>query len=146
MPRTRTVLYLEMVSFCLCIHHVFTIDKPIFIPVHYYNYDDDPWNPSKVKNTRFASEYGFQSLPSYITLERVSKAEDRCLGTRFMKNRQHHRKGYEEMYNLIRYNLPIDNDDNTENYLKNFIYYSQVCSAAFSLLNDILVAEYSFIW
>ncbi|KAL0277661.1 UNVERIFIED_CONTAM: hypothetical protein PYX00_004879 [Menopon gallinae] len=103
--------------------------SPLYGDVHYYNYNDDPWNASKVTNTRFASEYGFQSLPSYLALERVSKAEDRILGSRFMKRRQHHRRGYEEMFNLIRYNLPLDNDNNTENYLKTFIYFSQIYQA-----------------
>jgi hypothetical protein len=40
--------------------------------VHYYNYQADCWDVTKYPGSRFTSEYGVQSFPSFITLESVS--------------------------------------------------------------------------
>lgn len=38
---------------------------------HFYDYSSDCWNWTVYPKTRFASEYGFQSWPSFSTLEKV---------------------------------------------------------------------------
>lgn len=38
---------------------------------HFYDYSNDCWNWTMYPKTRFASEYGFQSWPSFSTIEKV---------------------------------------------------------------------------
>lgn len=40
---------------------------------HYYNYLSDCWDWTTYPRARFASEYGFQSWPSFSTLAQVCK-------------------------------------------------------------------------
>ena len=61
--------------------------------VHFYNYNMNCWNVSGYPKPRFASEYGFQSYPSFETLSKVSVAEDWNYSSKFMDHRQHHGDG-----------------------------------------------------
>lgn len=94
--------------------------------MHYYNYDNDPRNTSLYPNTRFASEYGFQGMPSFKSISKVSEPEDWNLNSEFTIFRQHHPQGYEQMTKLMKYFLPLPEDDGSEEFYKTFIYYSQV--------------------
>jgi hypothetical protein len=60
--------------------------------VHYYNYDMDCWDLLSYPRPRFASEYGFQSFPSFQTLAPVSDGDlgDWNFNSSFMQHRQHH--------------------------------------------------------
>ena len=40
--------------------------------VHFYDYVSDCWNWRTFPKARFVSEYGYQSWPSFSTLEKVS--------------------------------------------------------------------------
>jgi len=40
---------------------------------HFYDYSNDCWNWTVYPKTRFASEYGFQSWPSFSTIEKVRR-------------------------------------------------------------------------
>lgn len=94
--------------------------------VHYYNYIFDSWNANIYPITRFASEYGYQSLPGISTmLTATDDIEDLHVNSSFMNHRQHHPLGYTEMKLLMNYvlNLP---DEDSQNYYKAFIFYSQV--------------------
>lgn len=64
-----------------------------FFPVHFYDYIMDCWSVSGYPKPRFASEYGFQSYPSFETLSEVSLPEDWTYNSRFMDHRQHHGNG-----------------------------------------------------
>ena len=69
--------------------------------MHYYNYENDCWNVDGYPKPRFASEYGFQSYPSFETLAEVSLPKDWTINSAFMKNRQHHLDGkYENHHSL----------------------------------------------
>ena len=46
---------------------------------------------------RFASEFGYQSFPSFLTLEPVSIKEDWEFNSKFMIHRQHHPDGQSQM-------------------------------------------------
>lgn len=94
--------------------------------MHYYNYGSDGWDSSTFPDTRFASEYGFQAMPSFESLKAVSEASDWSLGSDFTQLRQHHPGGYVEMLTLMKLRLPISDDDGSEEYYKKYIYYSQV--------------------
>lgn len=64
-----------------------------FSAVHFYDYKMDCWNVSGYPKPRFASEYGFQSYPSFETLAEVSVQEDWTYDSAFMDHRQHHGDG-----------------------------------------------------
>jgi len=94
--------------------------------VHYYDYSKDPWNSSSFSNTRFASEYGYQAMPSFITLSKISEPDDWKLNSEFSQSRQHRGGGFNEITNLIKLRLPLPEDDDSEEFYKTYIYYSQV--------------------
>lgn len=41
--------------------------------VHFYDYSSDCWDWKVFPKARFVSEYGYQSWPSFSTLEKVSR-------------------------------------------------------------------------
>uniref|UniRef100_A0A4W3J9R8 Beta-mannosidase n=1 Tax=Callorhinchus milii TaxID=7868 RepID=A0A4W3J9R8_CALMI len=96
---------------------------------HYYNYYSDCWDWTQFPKTRFASEYGFQSWPSFSTLEKVSSPEDWFYNSSFMDHRQHHNDGNDEMLNQaqIHFNLPQANDPLQK--FKDILYLTQVMQA-----------------
>lgn len=97
-----------------------------FFTVHYYNYLLDSWNPNIYPTPRFASEYGYQSLPSVRTLlETTKNLSDLNINGTFLDHRQHHPMGNAEMLLLITYQLKLP-DTKSKGFDKAFIFYSQV--------------------
>lgn len=78
--------------------------------------------------TRFASEYGFQSLPSFEILEPVSEPADRAVSSAWMNHRMRHPNGIPELKQQIGYkmDLPTETQLDTEAGFKEFLYLSQV--------------------
>ncbi|XP_028599356.2 beta-mannosidase isoform X2 [Podarcis muralis] len=96
---------------------------------HYYNYVSDCWDWTTFPRTRFASEYGFQSWPSFSALSQVSSEEDWFYTSNFSLHRQHHANGNDQMLHQagLHFNLPQEGDP-----LKNFkqsIYLTQIMQA-----------------
>ncbi|XP_072403176.1 beta-mannosidase-like [Diabrotica undecimpunctata] len=97
--------------------------------VHFYNYVSDPWDSNIYPVSRFTSEYGYQSLPSYRSLlEATNNESDLNINSAFMDHRQHHPQGNEQMKALIEFNLKLP-DQSHQNYSKAFIYYLQIAQA-----------------
>ncbi|KAF2905512.1 hypothetical protein ILUMI_00678, partial [Ignelater luminosus] len=97
--------------------------------VHFYNYDNNSWDSRYYPLTRFASEYGYQSLPRYWTLLTATKLEeDLKMNSSFLNSRQHLPKGYERMIRLIKHQLFLP-DQTSKDDLKTLIYYSQIIQA-----------------
>ncbi|XP_042325087.1 beta-mannosidase isoform X5 [Sceloporus undulatus] len=97
--------------------------------VHYYNYKNDCWNWTTYPRARFASEYGFQSWPSFSTLAQVSSEEDWSYVSNFSLHRQHHAEGNDQMLLQagLNFKLPQEKDP-----IKNFrqtIYLTQIMQA-----------------
>lgn len=91
--------------------------------VHYYNYVLDSFDIANYPTPRFASEYGYQSLPSIETLlTATNNTADLQRSSAFLSGRQHHPDGFDQMDSLIGYQLNVPNDTN----VKGYIYYSQV--------------------
>uniref|UniRef100_V5GTZ4 Beta-mannosidase B n=1 Tax=Anoplophora glabripennis TaxID=217634 RepID=V5GTZ4_ANOGL len=97
--------------------------------VHYYNYIMDSFNSVIFPVPRFASEYGYQSLPSVNSFLTVTNStSDLNINSEFMDHRQHHPVGNSELKSLISHQFTLPNE-NSENYYKAFIYYSQIVQA-----------------
>ncbi|XP_066487821.1 beta-mannosidase-like [Tiliqua scincoides] len=97
--------------------------------IHYYNYLQDCWDWTSYPRTRFASEYGFQSWPSFSTLEKVSIEEDWSYNSNFSVYRQHSANGNDNMLKQanIHFKLPQGTDPLTN--FKNTIYLTQIAQA-----------------
>ncbi|XP_071452047.1 beta-mannosidase [Hetaerina americana] len=98
--------------------------------VHYYNYLADGWNPSIYPQCRFASEYGFQSLPSMETLKTSGPtSDDWGINKDFFKRRQHHTGGYQEMIIQIQRHMKMPHDTESEEGMSKLVYLTQVNQA-----------------
>ena len=98
---------------------------PHYGDTHYYNYLADNWNMMTYPKTRFASEYGFQSLPALRELRTATKNEENLnLHSEFMKHRQHSPNGYSFIQTQLETHLKLEEDD--PKYFEKFVFYSQV--------------------
>jgi len=98
--------------------------------LHFYSYDADCTNVSKFPSPRFASEYGYQSLPSLETWRSVSEAD---LGdwhplSPLMQHRQHKADGNNFILTQIQYYFRY-NITSTIQSFKDWIYLSQCIQA-----------------
>lgn len=93
----------------------------------------DPFNSNIYPVPRFASEYGYQSIPNSQTLlTATNNVSDLNVNSDFMAHRQHHLLGNTEMLLLIEYQFTLPSTSNF-NYSNAFIFYSQVRILQFSL-------------
>uniref|UniRef100_A0A8C2ZS38 Beta-mannosidase n=3 Tax=Cyclopterus lumpus TaxID=8103 RepID=A0A8C2ZS38_CYCLU len=102
---------------------------PHYGDTHFYSYTLDCWDWRTFPRTRFASEYGFQSWPSFSTLLPVSIKEDWSYNSNFSSHRQHHEDGNLRMLlqAALHFNLP-----NATDPVKRFtdtLYITQVMQA-----------------
>ncbi|XP_076002860.1 beta-mannosidase [Genypterus blacodes] len=102
---------------------------PHYGDTHFYSYVSDCWDWRTFPRTRFASEYGFQSWPSFSTLKPVSVSEDWSFSSDFSSHRQHHDNGNNQMLlqAALHFHLPNSTDP-----LKRFthtLYLTQVMQA-----------------
>ncbi|KAG7458795.1 hypothetical protein MATL_G00224440 [Megalops atlanticus] len=102
---------------------------PHFGDTHFYSYLQDCWDWRGFPRTRFASEYGFQSWPSFSTLQQVSVAEDWSYQSNFTSHRQHHDMGNQQILEQakLHFHLP-DSPDPLQAY-RDTLYLSQVMQA-----------------
>lgn len=96
---------------------------------HYYSYTEDCWAWSSFPRTRFASEYGFQSWPSFSTLQQVSTAEDWSYDSKFSSHRQHHLGGNDQMLNQAALHYHLANSSDPLKSYKDTLYLTQVMQA-----------------
>ncbi|XP_072898425.1 beta-mannosidase isoform X2 [Hemitrygon akajei] len=97
--------------------------------VHYYNYCKDCLDWTYFPKPRFASEYGFQSWPSFSTLERVSSAEDWNFNSSFVNHRQHQTAGNALLLKQIQLHFKLPQAKDPLQNFKNTLYLSQVMQA-----------------
>ncbi|RZC37633.1 beta-mannosidase-like, partial [Asbolus verrucosus] len=102
--------------------------NPLFGDVHFYNYLLNSVDINTYPIPRFASEFGYQSLPDVETwLTVTDNLTDLDPGSAFMDHRQHHPFGLIENNLLIGYQLDLNASSN--NYYKTYIFYSQIVQA-----------------
>uniref|UniRef100_A0A7M5UUN3 Beta-mannosidase n=1 Tax=Clytia hemisphaerica TaxID=252671 RepID=A0A7M5UUN3_9CNID len=100
-----------------------------FGDVHFYDYKKDCWDPDTFPKPRFASEYGYQSYPSFQLLEEVSwKMKDQLYwNSSLMFHRQHHANGNMEIEAFVRQHFELPRSSkNTTLYLSMMVYLSQI--------------------
>ncbi|XP_078731547.1 beta-mannosidase [Lampetra fluviatilis] len=96
---------------------------------HYYEYGADCWDWSRYPRARFASEYGFQSWPSFSTLAQVSEKSDWSFNSSFMQHRQHHGQGNEQILQQIARHFPLPATGDPLRAFQLTLYLSQVMQA-----------------
>ncbi|XP_075005752.1 beta-mannosidase isoform X3 [Calonectris borealis] len=96
---------------------------------HFYDYSNDCWNWTVYPKTRFASEYGFQSWPSFSTIEKVSSTEDWSYTSNFSLHRQHHENGNDQMLQQIGHHFKLPQSTDPVKKFKDTIYLTQVMQA-----------------
>uniref|UniRef100_A0A8C6XH48 Beta-mannosidase n=1 Tax=Naja naja TaxID=35670 RepID=A0A8C6XH48_NAJNA len=96
---------------------------------HYYNYLNDCWDWTLYPRARFASEYGFQSWPSFSTLVQVSVEEDWSYTSNFSLHRQHHAGGNDEMLQQAGLHFKLPQVVNPVENFKQTIYLTQIMQA-----------------
>jgi beta-mannosidase len=97
--------------------------------VHYYNYVDLCTNTSIYPKPRFASEYGFQSYPNLLEFSQVSEPEDWSVFSDFLRHRQHHPRGNEQLDNQIKMLFQYPNNTNTDKQFSDWLYLTQCVQA-----------------
>ncbi|KAL7630337.1 UNVERIFIED_CONTAM: hypothetical protein RMT77_019512 [Armadillidium vulgare] len=93
---------------------------------HFYDYSSNGWSWEHYPTTRFASEYGFQSFPSYQTLLPVFSEEDMQIGSPMMEHRQHHPNGQAELDQQLSMHFDYNQSNATFNY---YLYLTQIHQA-----------------
>nr|XP_006824165.1 PREDICTED: beta-mannosidase-like [Saccoglossus kowalevskii] len=100
---------------------------PLYGDVHFYDYTNDCWDINTFPKPRFASEYGYQSWPSFETIRSVSIEEDWDYSSNFSGHRQHHATGNEEMKKMILQHYKLPNNPNKT--YEDMLYLTQVLQA-----------------
>ncbi|XP_029452909.1 beta-mannosidase isoform X2 [Rhinatrema bivittatum] len=96
---------------------------------HFYDYYSDCWDWKTFPKTRFASEYGFQSWPSFSTLEQISAPEDWSYKSNFSLHRQHHESGNDQMLHQVGLHFKLSQNPDPVEAFKDSIYLTQVMQA-----------------
>ncbi|KAF6724384.1 Beta-mannosidase [Oryzias melastigma] len=102
---------------------------PHYGDVHFYSYLSDCWDWTTFPRTRFASEYGFQSWPSFSTLQPVSVKEDWTFGSNFSSHRQHHENGNQQMLQQAALHFHLPNSTDPLRRFTDTLYITQVMQA-----------------
>lgn len=99
---------------------------PLYGDTHFYSYLPDCWDWRTFPRTRFASEYGFQSWPSFSTLRPVSLREDWSYSGRFASHRQHHESGNQQMLQQAALHFTLPNSSDPIRQYTDTLYLTQV--------------------
>uniref|UniRef100_A0A673CDI5 Beta-mannosidase n=1 Tax=Sphaeramia orbicularis TaxID=375764 RepID=A0A673CDI5_9TELE len=102
---------------------------PHFGDTHFYSYEDDCWDWSTFPRTRFASEFGFQSWPSFSTLKTVSVDDDWSYDSNFSSHRQHHEHGNQQMLRQAALHFHLPNSTDALKRFTHTLYMTQVMQA-----------------
>ena len=94
-----------------------------------YNYDADCSDVSVFPRSRFISEFGWQSMPSFYTWRQISEQSDWQYRSNLSLFRQHHDGGYDQMEASIRRYFNFPNASDSVQLFNDTIYMTQVQQA-----------------
>ncbi|XP_065559603.1 beta-mannosidase-like [Artemia franciscana] len=97
--------------------------------IHYYNYFMDAWDPKNFPIPRMATEYGFQAMPSFRSIKRVTTSDDWSYNSTWNDHVQHHPGGNSEMLLQVEMHLPRPSNIDAEEGFKQMTYLTQVNQA-----------------
>ena len=97
--------------------------------VHVYDYVTDCFDLNHYPVPRFASEFGFQSWPSYWSIEVVTSAQERMLNTDWFNERNHHPNGNEQIMLNLKRHFGYEMFANNSEDLKRYVYLTQLENA-----------------
>lgn len=99
----------------------------LIFSVHFYDVLKDAWDSAIYPRPRFASEYGFQSLPQLSSwLHSMNTTTDDL--TELIAHRQHHPLGMLCITALVRKHFPLPLPEDKD-YNEALIYFSQLSQA-----------------
>ncbi|XP_049642489.1 beta-mannosidase [Suncus etruscus] len=104
-------------------------DSSLYGDTHFYDYTLNCWDWSVFPKARLVSEYGYQSWPSFSTLQQVSAPEDWFPDSPFLTHRQHHQGGNQEMLRQVALNFNLSRSADPQQQLRDTIYLTQVMQA-----------------
>jgi beta-mannosidase len=94
--------------------------------VHFYNYACDCEDYKSYPQAKFISEFGFQTMPSFLTYEPVTSPEDWSPDSDLMLYRQRHQNGNSEIKQQLmkHFNLPVqcNNEAGSQRYYDMYLY------------------------
>jgi beta-mannosidase len=97
---------------------------------HFYDYSIDGWDPARYPLSRFTSEFGFQSFPSYSLLESVYTSQaDLTFPSQMNEHRQHHGDGNQQLVDQIQMHFNLFNFTNQSMFFDSVIYQTQINQA-----------------
>ncbi|KAF7666144.1 hypothetical protein LDENG_00116800 [Lucifuga dentata] len=102
---------------------------PHYGDTHFYSYTLNCWDWQTFPRTRFASEYGFQSWPSFSTLQPVSIGDDWSFNSDFTSHRQHHEDGNKQMLLQAALHFHLPNSTDPFKRFTHTLYLTQVMQA-----------------
>ncbi|CAN9501998.1 unnamed protein product [Ophioblennius macclurei] len=102
---------------------------PLYGDVHFYSYLHDCWDWTAFPRARFTSEYGFQSWPSFSTLQPISQPEDWSYDSDFSSHRQHHADGNRQMLQQAALHFVLPNASEPLKRFTDTLYITQVMQA-----------------
>jgi beta-mannosidase len=79
--------------------------------VHFYDYDHNCYNVSMYPRTKFASEYGFQALPSMSSWLSVVARDKLGFNSSAVEHRQHHPNGTAQLKAEVEQHFPSPGDN-----------------------------------
>eukprot|EP01094_Clydonella_sp_ATCC50884_P019732 TRINITY_DN3927_c0_g1_i1.p1 TRINITY_DN3927_c0_g1~~TRINITY_DN3927_c0_g1_i1.p1 ORF type:complete len:944 (+),score=224.15 TRINITY_DN3927_c0_g1_i1:90-2921(+) len=97
--------------------------------VHYYNYEAMCTDVSTFPDPRFASEYGFQSFPSFATIATVSEQGDWAPHSPLMEHRQHHPEGTSQLDKQMKMHFRYPSNGNSTVFFQDWLYLTQSVQA-----------------
>ena len=101
--------------------------NPYYGDIHRYDYVSLCTDVTKFPRPRFASEYGFQSYPSLLSLEQVMESvSDLGNDSPFMLHRQHHPDGNPQLATQLQMHFNLPNNTNGVERFDNFIFLTQL--------------------
>ncbi|KAI8362914.1 glycoside hydrolase superfamily [Mortierella sp. GBAus27b] len=78
-------------------------ERGLYGDVHFYDYKHNGLHVENYPNARFVSEYGAQSMPSFMNWKKISSPDDWHPLSAFSVHRNHHGNGQSEMLAQIEY-------------------------------------------
>lgn len=98
---------------------------------HYYNYGADCEDHTTYPKSRFVSEHGFQSFPSFLEYESVLSEDDWSHNSTELFRRQRHPEGQEQMLAMLKRHFRVPPEIATEGVTQqkvfdDYLYLTQV--------------------